>query len=445
MSLKTARQKSIRTRHKSIKTLQSIKHSVNARLLSKIYIFASELLDRKLDDKEMKKLVSFAEENIKYVEYQDEIELIAVLSDAYVDYLANNKINKESFESSKKSNTTENTGTQNLASFFDLTSFDKFIENINPAAKRKKAYMCLDTKYARFLNNNTKVQWDFTNTAADTQNFTSIVGGIRDIVYIRMYSIVIPQFSSTVARASVLIEEMSGQSFILPNGRRFHFISTLNNLNNPVPLDSRNSQGSGHYIPDFTIYDKYELLSGFRSNDGFYRFHKPITTLNTITVSIGDPFNVITLPKYQFDNVTVSTTGISWYAITDPDTGIVTYYNAIEYIYLDFPEPHGYSQVYSLFIDDWSSDNNFDYGNNPFNDNLISRYNTYEFTTISVISSTRIRIQPAYSNIAGWHAGSSIGTFLGDRLQPLGNFSKVKVRFNSYRIIMNFEMEYMVE
>jgi hypothetical protein len=461
-------------------------NKVSANILSKTGSFVVGLLDRDMTKKEIKTLIDFAYDNARYIEYKDDIELAAVLADAYVEYLKHNigktnrlAITREDFEVDRVSNintsdnktdnivndnnndydnnTAVNTSDSestaidhntdtiyNLASFLGLNSFDKVITELNPSLKIKKAYMCLDTRYARFLNNKTKVQWDFINTISDEHHSTNMVGVVRDIVSIRMYSIVVPQFVSAQNRATVLIEEMSAQSFSLPNGRKFHFVGRLNNLKNPLAIDLRNAKVVECIFPDFTIYDKYEILPGYRFNEGIYRFNQPITTLNTITVSIADPFDLITFKQYEYKDVILTTEGdISCF----PDAGSISIYylpsEYIKYIYLDFPEPHGYTAIYSLFIDDLVSDNAFDNGDNLNEDDVVSYINTYEFTTIFVVSTTRIRITPSYNNLAGYHLGMTTGAFISHRLVPIGNLSTVRVRFNSYRVIMNFELDYL--
>ena len=459
-------------------------NKVSANILSKTGSFVVGLLDRDMTKKEIKTLIDFAYDNVRYIEYKDDIELAAVLADAYVEYLKYNigktnrlaisredfeverissinaadnstddidntendtSVNTSNSESTATDNNSESTGiVYNLASFLGLNSFDKIIAELNPSLKIKKAYMCLDTRYARFLDNKTKVQWDFINTISDSHNSTNMVGVVRDIVSIRMYSIVVPQFVSAQNRATVLIEEMSAQSFSLPNGRKFHFVGRLNNLKNPLAIDLRNSKAVECIFPDFTIYDKYEILPGYRFNEGIYRFNQPITTLNTITVSIADPFDLLTFRQYEYKDVVLTTEGdISGF----PDAGSISIYylpsEYIKYIYLDFPEPHGYSAIYSLFIDDLVSDSAFDNGANLNGDDVVSYINTYEFTTIIVVSTTRIRITPSYNNLAGYHLGMTTGAFISHRLVPLGNLSTVRVRFNSYRVIMNFELDYL--
>jgi hypothetical protein len=334
----------------------------------------------------------------------------------------------------------------NVSSFLGIDTFEKLIRELNPKVTIKKAYVCLDSRYARFLNNCTKLQWDYSNALITTDNSTSVIGNVRNVTSVRMLSMVVRRFTSVARRASICIEEFSAQAFILPNGRRFHFVGFLNDLqNNSIAIDYRASSGTKNVVvvPDFTTYDKYELIAGYRFNDGIYRFNKPITDINTLTISIGDPFNLVTVPKYEFYDVA---------ALYLPFTSTPKYFSSVR---LTFPEPHFHigsnyfdtdlvigdipNILMSVFIDDASTAN-------PAYATLINNINTTEFTMAVIIDPYTIDVRFTDGDLfkAGPHNVSGL-SLIASLANPPVDLGKVRVRINSYRVIMNFELDYIAE
>ena len=331
-----------------------------------------------------------------------------------------------------------------LVNFMGLTSIDDFARELAPLSKQRKGYICLDSKYARFLANNTKLQWDFMDVLTEGANTTNTTSKIRDITSARMLSIVMPAFNSVPQRASIAIEEFNTQSFLFPNGRRFHFIGLLNNLyTSPVPLIDR----SMHYtslitVPDVTIVNKYELLAGYKFNEGYYRFNKPITNIDTITVSIGNPTDLVTLPVYEYQRVLLAYGGLlgsQCITLTFPEipmipggrqTSVTGYYT--------FPWQT------SIFISGFTTSSPLD----PVDAVWITTLNTYEFTTVFSITDNQIVLQTDRCVKPG-QASAVINQIVflptNGLAYPSGDPSTVTVTFNTNRIIMNFELEYNVE
>jgi hypothetical protein len=379
------------------------------KLLSRINKFVEELVERPLTLTEQNDLTQFAEANYKFVADKKTVVQVAELANEFADMLENKKeylINNN----------------LNLVSFLGIDSFDRFIDVFNPKTKRKIAYMTLDSRYAQFNNACTKLTWNFTNSLNIVNNSTNVVGVVRDITSIRMHSMVVRKFSSPIQRATILIEELAAQSFIMPGGRRFHFVGLLNNLTAPIKIGARNTS-SNYLVPEFSVVDKFELLAGYKFNEGYYRFNIPITTLNDITISIGNPDTLVVIPKYEFKKVTV----------LDLQT---------DHVDLELNEPHHYLSPnnfaaitygtwYSVFIDGFDSVTKSD---NEF-------LNCHEFTLVEILSETQIRIifHEAVS-------GGAASTFAyNNRYITAGPapWTCGAVRFNSYRVIMNFELEYI--
>lgn len=396
---------------------------MDGKFLIRVAKFVEGLTDLSLTPYEKKKLKEFVAVNHEYVKDKRGIVQVAELATEFIEaqkseekeYMADTNSELEKKEYLMREDL-------DLVSFLGLDTFDRFIAEINPQAKRKRAYMCLDSRYARFNQACTKLTWDFTNNLNVINNSTNVVGPVRDITWIRMHSMVVRKFTSIPQRATILIEELAAQAFVMPSGRRFHFVGLLNDLQNPINLATRNAVIVSTAVPDFTLFDKYELLAGYKFNDGYYRFNKPITTLNEITISVGDPDTLVVLPKYEFTNVT----------IIDVQPGFID---------IDLNEPHYYispnntyvfalNTCYSVFVD------GFDSVDTSVNDLI----NSKEFTMVSILTPTQIRL--SFDDApAGWHF--PFPPVINVIVPPAVPWTARAIRFNSYRIIMNFELEYI--
>jgi hypothetical protein len=361
----------------------------------------------------------------------------------------------------------------NLVNFLGLKTIDEFAKEVNPTTKQRKAYMCLDSLYARFLNGNTKLQWDFVNTLTEGPHSTNMQSKIRNITSIRMLSIVTPMFPSIAQRASIAIEEFNSQSFILPNGRKFHFIGLLNPIATgyyKIAYGDKRYAGSVS-IPDFTINNKYEIITCNPSfNDGYYRFNKPINTIDTISITMSDPFNPVIFPVYQYENIPISFAKGTM-TLTFPENIILPGGYPLDPIF-GIPADYYVLNIWitSIFISGFTT-------SNPTADAIwIDTINKYEFTNIKELIPSPIipDVPPLYPPLptpspkqivmdttsclrAGkWSIYPIIfpgqdkspdDIFLPTRHlpPPVGTPSNVTVRLNSNRLIMNFELEYTIE
>lgn len=407
-------------------------------LNDRIYKFVAGLRDEKnISNKERTLIDAFIDENIEYIrnEASSDVEIVATLASNYLEKFESNvdsgvDSNVDSGVGSGVYNDKKIGGKNEIVSFMGMNTLDKFATMINPDVKRKKAYMCLDSRYATFNSACTRLTWSFVNNVNTVNNSTNVVGPVKNITWIRMHSMVVRKFDSIPRRATILVEELSAQAFIMPSGRRFHFVGLLNDMQYPVPLPQRNTSAIPSAV-DFQIVDKYELLAGYKFNDGFYRFNKPITELDNVTISIGNPDTLVVIPKYEFLGVTV--TSITATELT-----------------LEFPEPHNYTwnvpdtesvytskSAFSIFIDDLVIDD-------PAWNDVQTFINSLEFTRITVFTDTTITLTyEDYS--AGTNFLAIVPVTLTIPGGPTPAWSKVRVRMNSYRVIMNFEMEYIEE
>lgn len=151
---------------------------------------------------------------------------------------------------------------------------------LNPESMYEHHYLVLDSDYRDTNAENpasiTKFTWRYATTQDIGTGYCNSVGVIKNIVGMRMYQPRVPYLAgmdTTAKRVSVLIEELSAQSFIGENGRRFHF------------LLRPNFTGGGQTSIELSTEDY---------NDGIFNFTTPIQSFPSITLSFGDPLNILT-------------------------------------------------------------------------------------------------------------------------------------------------------
>lgn len=149
---------------------------------------------------------------------------------------------------------------------------------INPKAAWVYYYVVLDSNYRDTANEDSKNITSFTWNYAGDQNLTgnsaTTVGTIRDVVGMRFYQPRVPYVAAmdTLSkRVSVLVKELQAQSVITSTGLRYHF------LLRPI-------YEFGQTSIELTTEDY---------DDGRFYFKQPITTMNSFTISFGDPINPI--------------------------------------------------------------------------------------------------------------------------------------------------------
>lgn len=324
----------------------------------------------------------------------------------------------------------------NIKSILKYPSLEKFAYAFNPALQYKKAYITLDSKYARFLDDNTKLQWDYSDMLTESAFSTNSVNTIKNVVKVHIYSAVLtPQFTSPMKRGTILIEEFKSQSFIAQNGRRFHMMGLLNDLALPLSIANRSAIPQSYgYTPDISLVDKYEILAGFRFNEGMYYFNKPFTNFNTLTLSFGNPFDLINIRKHVINNCSFESINM---LPLDGDPLVDDYYGNFD---IECGENHYVpGTIHSLKISGFTTDD-------PVTDaDWITYINNNEFTLIDRLDDTRLRIYPTSVNPPGVHP-KRIGrgsTTMGNA--PSGTPSTFTITFDTVRTIVNIEFTYIDE
>jgi len=144
---------------------------------------------------------------------------------------------------------------------------------VNPDLVRSYKYIILDTRYRQLDNDGTTFfKWTITNAETLSQGSVNLTGNIRDITALRFFPIKLPynQYADTFYdRITLSIDELSAQSFIAQENRRFQAIF------------------------DKSVDGKWIDLRPADYNDGYFRFDNPITTLQSLTVSFGNPLENI--------------------------------------------------------------------------------------------------------------------------------------------------------
>lgn len=183
----------------------------------------------------------------------------------------------------------------------------------NPKAYEKKVYILLDRRYRESENlERTQWSWSFSNTALVEPGSVNALGPIRDIVGVKIFEYFMnfdPDLYSIIEddlyarRQTVLIHEFSAQSIIGPENRKYHFMGRVggDRFGN-LPFYIRNKRGPFDTIG---LSERFDEGRAFHYNDGSFRFRKPITTIDRITISFGQPFTPLSLPRDKFKGTLV--------------------------------------------------------------------------------------------------------------------------------------------
>jgi hypothetical protein len=145
-----------------------------------------------------------------------------------------------------------------------------------PKSSVNTAYLLLDTRYRSLENDGTAYfTWGHINSIARGQGTVNSIGNIRDIISIKLMRFRLPNTPSTntaYKRVSVLISELSPQSTIAHEDTRYHFMGKVDvESASVIEVDP----------------DKFSKAE--------YNFNKPITSLNTLTLSLRSPLEPIVL------------------------------------------------------------------------------------------------------------------------------------------------------
>lgn len=170
-------------------------------------------------------------------------------------------------------------------SFFGIRDIDELVKSLNqPGTTVNKVNLILDSRY-RFLDNDGTdyFGWGCINNYIRSQGTVNFTGEIKDIIRIRMSNFIFPSITRCdifkYNRVSLLINEFESQSCIGHENRRFHFMTQPNILDSGmIEMDVR------------TLGDEYH-------------FNESIISLDTLTVSFGNPLEKIKFDKDRLDGI----------------------------------------------------------------------------------------------------------------------------------------------
>jgi hypothetical protein len=178
---------------------------------------------------------------------------------------------------------------------------------INPQSLYTKTQILLDTRWRSLDNDGTAFfKWSFSNTMSTQQGTFNTISPVRDIIAIKVFPIKIPytvNAENPTKNITMYYGEFSNQCVLAQENRKYH-----------------------HWF-DYVKEDDWLTLNADKYNEGVYNFDKPITTLDTLTVSFGAPLQVI---RFDVDRMTCTvtsgvTTTLTFSSAHNLDSGYTVY------------------------------------------------------------------------------------------------------------------------
>ena len=175
----------------------------------------------------------------------------------------------------------------NLSSIFGYSNISTLVKKVNePMGSINSAYLLLDTRYRSLGNDGTLFfKWHHINNIFTSQGSVNTLGNIRDIISMTIMPYRIPLVDTAITpynRISMLVDEFSSQAYIAHENKRVHFMC---NVDRQV----------GNWI---------DICSDDFSN-GTFKFNKPITHIESITIRFGSPLESIIFDKDRLNGTFV--------------------------------------------------------------------------------------------------------------------------------------------
>lgn len=184
----------------------------------------------------------------------------------------------------------------NIDSIFGTRDSSKLLKIFNPTAMVRKTYIVLDRRYqAKDSNNETHFKWNLSyHSGVDEQNTVVTRAPLSNICGMRMFPFRFPNTPNTITfpmRLSVNVEEIASQAFISPGtNRQFQFLFGIAREGDPGSLEP------------YQLSDIGEVAT-------MHWFYHSIQYLESITLTFGNPFNVLALHPDVLP-ATISATGV---------------------------------------------------------------------------------------------------------------------------------------
>ncbi len=190
-----------------------------------------------------------------------------------------------------------------VQNIFGLNSAYNIRHMFNPAANLSDVYLNIDTKYRILDNDNSSslgvFKFNILLDHVENQGVINVLGYIRDIVQMEIAPFRIPKTSNNAVtneiiqyeRATLRMHEFDSQAVIGHEQRYYHF--------------------------EFVIVDKgnrfYDLVP-LPNTAARFRFRKPITSLSSLSLSFGTPFQPLLFDR---DRIV--------FTITNPAAGLLRF------------------------------------------------------------------------------------------------------------------------
>jgi hypothetical protein len=191
----------------------------------------------------------------------------------------------------------------NISSFLGKNNDSSIQTLLNPQAAWRKNYIILDSRYRDTSQDVaglgiTNFIWNFlANSTINTPGAVNSVGTVQNVVSFSCPNIRIPYtnnaFINAYKRITMLVNEFSGQSYVGQEGTKFHMIFS-------TAIDQ--SMVDCTALPDST---------------SVFEFAKPITQLDSFTVSFACPLETIT---FDMDRLVMSVSYAPFNPVAPQDT-----------------------------------------------------------------------------------------------------------------------------
>lgn len=174
----------------------------------------------------------------------------------------------------------------NIKSILGLTNIGQVQRSLNSAARLVYNYVVFDTqnRAVGLGDGISQFGWRFVNENDATEGTIALKGYAENLKSMQIYQPIMAQPAvdtpAASGRISILIGEFYAQSFIATGNRRYHFL-TRPRFN--ADVHNRNSN----------LFVELEINE---FQDGKFEFDPPQTTFDTLTVSFGDPSDLVIFP-----------------------------------------------------------------------------------------------------------------------------------------------------
>jgi hypothetical protein len=217
-----------------------------------------------------------------------------------LDQLENTSKEKQNIDQLDQIDQLENINQVNINKVLTLDKYS--VKTLFPKLREKKAYILLDRRFRNEENvDRTITKWNFCTNANVVNGSVNCLADVKNIISIKIsdFFINLPnsKYISMEQRINICIHELTGQSFIAHENRKFHFLGKLNsNLVTEPPSYLAMFSQCNDLVGQ---YESFGRLSDY--NNGTYTFKTPITNLNSISISLASSMQKIPLNQDSYE------------------------------------------------------------------------------------------------------------------------------------------------